>query len=490
MRPPTTELCLVDPGDPQAGLDALASLSGARPADRATVERTLLDTFDGRLRAAGLTAVQHPDGTVDGDPGPQVRGLRELLAVARVRSRVTRLAVVDGEGKTVVRLEAEVPEVLPGGRRAPVALTPRLYVRGVLGYDKAYARTLRALALDGRWREPAATLFDDASWAVGRDPAGVSSKPGVRLAAGMRTDEAAGLLLARLAEVAHTNLPGTLEDLDTEFLHDLRVSVRRARSVLRELRGVHDPQQRAHVREELRWVQAVTGPLRDLDVQLLDWDDLTGHLDADRRADLEPLRELLAARRAKALEALRRDLAAPRFAAAMEAWEALAAAPSASPGDPSRPRAPLPIERVAADRIHRVHRAMCRDGGAIGEDSPDEALHDLRKRGKELRYLLELFGDLFPAEVVKPMVKALKALQDVLGRFQDRAVQADLLQDAGRQLARRSTGPAALMALGLAVEALHEDKRAARAEFAERFAAFSAKDQRRLVKATFPRADA
>ncbi len=31
-------------------------------------------------------------------------------------------------------------------------------------------------------------------------------------------------------------------------------------------------------------------------------------------------------------------------------------------------------------------------GGAIDESSPAEAYHELRKKGKELRYLLELFG--------------------------------------------------------------------------------------------------
>ena len=38
---------------------------------------------------------------------------------------------------------------------------------------------------------------------------------------------------------------------------------------------------------------------------------------------------------------------------------------------------------------------MVGDGDRITDDSPDEDLHELRKRGKELRYLLELFGSLF-----------------------------------------------------------------------------------------------
>ena len=61
--------------------------------------------------------------------------------------------------------------------------------------------------------------------AAGGRAEGVSSKVGVQLTRGMRTDVAAGLVLARLADIAEVNAPGTIDDLDTEFLHDLRVAV-------------------------------------------------------------------------------------------------------------------------------------------------------------------------------------------------------------------------------------------------------------------------
>ena len=81
---------------------------------------------------------------------------------------------------------------------------------------------------------------------------------------------------------------------------------------------------------------------------------------------------------------------------------------------------------------------MVRDGGRIDDGSPPEDLHDLRKRGKELRYLLELFGSPFPKGVVKPMVSTLKDLQEVLGRFQDRAVQIELLHEVRDELRERA----------------------------------------------------
>ncbi|HYN51355.1 MAG TPA: CHAD domain-containing protein, partial [Thermoleophilaceae bacterium] len=173
-----------------------------------------------------------------------------------------------------------------------------------------------------------------------------------------------------------------------------------------------------------------------------------------------------------------------RFAESLVEWRALAAcSPAPDPAD--RPRAELAIEAVAGDGIRSVYGRMVRDGLRIGDESPPEALHDLRKRGKELRYLLELFGSLFPGSVVKPTVSALKGLQDVLGRFQDRAVQAERLRGLGDELAAEPGGPPALMALGLAVEALLADQGAAREDFAERFETFASSQQRALIDDTF-----
>jgi CHAD domain-containing protein len=128
---------------------------------------------------------------------------------------------------------------------------------------------------------------------------------------------------------------------------------------------------------------------------------------------------------------------------------------------------------------------MVIDGKKIGDASPHEALHDLRKRGKELRYLLEFFAGLYPAKVVRPMVRTLKALQDSLGRFQDREIQVAELHSLGGAVAALENGPAALMAMGRLVDRLHGEQAAARAEFDERFAAFAAKPQRALVRKTF-----
>ena len=72
------------------------------------------------------------------------------------------------------------------------------------------------------------------------------------------------------------------------------------------------------------------------------------------------------------------------------------------------------------------------------------------------------------------MVTTLKALQDTLGRFQDREVQAGMLRPLSDEVATREDGGAALMAMGVLAQRLERDQARARAEFAARFAAFAA----------------
>jgi CHAD domain-containing protein len=500
MSPGALELVVPEELDARAVLAALAERMTLEVGRATTTDRVLLDTFDARLREEGLSAewqrrrltLREPGvpprsadlgsgpaaGLADVPPGPVRDRLapvieeRALLPVARVRSRVLRAAVLNGDAKTVVRLAVEHPVV--DGRE----LGGRLHVEPVRGYERDFDRVVGRLR-DGLGLAPAEMpLFDAAVTAAGGRPEGVQSKPAIELARGTPSDVAAGLVLLPLADIAEANVQGVLDDVDTEFLHDLRVSVRRARSVLRELAGVHAPAPRARLRTELKWVQTVTGPLRDLDVQLLEWDEVAG----ERSDELAPLRALLEQRRARELARVRRALRSNRFAAVLEAWRALATAPPSE-----EPRAALPIEAVAADRISRVYRRMVRDGSKIDDASPDEDLHELRKRGKELRYLLELFGSLFPNDVVKPLVRALKDLQDVLGRFQDRSVQTEMLRANADELATLRDGPGAVLAAGLVISALEADQGDARAHFAERFEAFSSSGQRKLVRGTFAR---
>ena len=155
--------------------------------------------------------------------------------------------------------------------------------------------------------------------------------------------------------------------------------------------------------------------------------------------------------------------------------------------DADRPDAARPIGDVAGARIRKVYRRMVKMGEAIDDDSPAEDYHELRKRGKELRYLLELFGaPLYPAEVVKPMIKIAEV---AAGRARPPSGprgpggDAALARRRARRAARRRRGADGDGRAGRRVCDEDEPPRAASSPSASRSSPPSA--QRRLVKDTF-----
>lgn len=61
-------------------------------------------------------------------------------------------------------------------------------------------------------------------------------------------------------------------------------------------------------------------------------------------------------------------------------------------------------------------------------------LHDMRIGFKRLRYLIEIFGAAFPADLT-PFLEEVKAMQDLLGDIHDRDVQVPMLQDHLQRMA-------------------------------------------------------
>lgn len=453
----------------------------------AEVERTYYDTFDGLLYDAGLVlsiqggvrTLTTRDGSLpaSGVTAESVAGVRALLPVARVRLTTQILNVLDERDKTVCRIVLE----------APVGLRGRARLVGMRGYDRERDRIKELLVASGCYALADMPLVDDAVIAGGGKPEGTRSKVDVKIASNELADAAAAAVLSRLIEVMDANLPGTLADTDTEFLHDYRVAIRRTRAVMRELRGVFPATQIARLRAEFKWLQEVTGPTRDLDVYLLEFERLREVAPPGMRPDLDPLLAVLREWHASARERMESDLASERARALRLDWGRLVSQLTGLAQE-GRSDAARPISEVTGERIWRLHRRMVKMGRAIKPNSHPGEYHELRKKGKELRYMLELFATpLYDADVVKPLIKALKGLQDVLGVHQDRDVQAVMLKRLGEQVAQQPGGTAALMAMGALLERIEKEADAARGQFASSFAEFASDAQRKLVAETFKR---
>jgi CHAD domain-containing protein len=454
-------------------------------------ELTYHDTFDAGLRSAGITYALERGTNPPAELPDDVRaaiGVRALLPLASVRIEERTCAVLDDLDKTVARVSLRSPTVLaktPHGR--DVALPARLVLEGVRGYETELERVRELLTPTFDLGSQERSLRDEAVAATGGTPEGISSKVSVELEPSMPADAAAAKVMRSLIAVMEANLPGVIADIDPEFLHDYRVSLRRSRAVLREFRDGFDAEPLATVRDELKWLQQATGEARDLDVHVLDFEELRGLVPAGSRASLEPLLKVLQTRRIAAHRAMVWELRGERAAAALRAWRTLLdGVPDDADGGGDGVGGGPSVGQLASQRIRKVYRTMVRMGERIDDSSPPEDYHDLRKKGKELRYLLELFGEpLHDPAVVKPMVKALKRLQDVLGRHQDREVQLTTISRLSEPVSALPGGAGALMVMGVLIERLDADAVAARAEFASVFADFASAEQQALVKRTF-----
>jgi CHAD domain-containing protein len=495
-----------------------AAVGGARwtaeVAAPVTVERTLLDTFDGRVLAgdgwleveatggrsrlvwrdratgraraeAGLLGAP-PRFAWELPPSPALRPLtsaldvRALLPLASVRTRRQTIAVRDDQAKLVARvLVGHDTLVEADGHRRRRSLGRSVEVVPVRGYEREGERIARRL-IDQAGATPADGDVIDAVIAhLARPPGGGPGRLRIQLDPDIPAADAAVVVLRTLLTTIEANHDGTLDDIDTEFLHDLRVAVRRTRSGLRAWTGVFTAGAMSRFAPGFRWVQQVTGPSRDLDVWVLEFDHEASHLAPDAGGHLAPLRELVATRRVDAHRRMNRSLRSVRYGRLLERWRAFLEAPALGP------EAARPAREVASERIRRAHRRVVKPGRAITAESPPEHLHDLRKRAKDLRYLLEFFSARHPATEMTRLVGELKALQDNLGAFQDDQVQAANLRAFADDLSRGGAGPEALVAIGQLVAHHERTSAAARAEFASRFGAFDRPAARRRFDRLF-----
>ena len=204
---------------------------------------------------------------------------------------------------------------------APAGLVPwTVDVVSLPGHRKAAKRLRSHLEALGFRRLPGDAL-DLAIVAAGVDPTGFNGSPTVPLDATVPAFEAYRAVFSNLAGSIAANWHGTVDDLDPEFLHDLRVAVRRTRTVLSQAKDVIPPSVRDHYRESFGWLGQITGPARDLDVNAMEWDDYVAPLSAATVVALEPVRAHLLAERRAAHRVLAGELSSPRAEEIMSTWQ-------------------------------------------------------------------------------------------------------------------------------------------------------------------------
>jgi CHAD domain-containing protein len=248
------------------------------------------------------------------------------------------------------------------------------------------------------------------------------------------------LLAQQLVELeAHD--PGVRLGDDAEDVHKARVATRRSRALIRATRPMLG-ERLALLGDELKWLGAALGSVRDLDVLL---EHL--HVEASRLEDVDrehaaAIIAVLEEEREQARDVLLADLDSERYTALLERFSAAIA---------SLPDLDVPggVAPIAAEELARLRKAA----KELGDEPPDDELHEVRIHAKRARYAAELLD----GKKRDRYLDALKLLQDAIGLHQDAVVAEERL--------RAVAPPGTEIAAGRLIERERERRRQAREDY-------------------------
>ena len=271
--------------------------------------------------------------------------------------------------------------------------------------------------------------------------------------------------LGSLLRTVEAQQPVAWEGVDPEGVHQMRVAIRRTRSMFRAFREMFPAESIGPLDAELRWLARTLGSVRDADVYgeaFREFRDLLSQKDSNA---LESYEQYLDEAAHEARRRLIDALASDRYEALVARWEQFVeTGPSIAY---LRRFGGVSVAEGADRHVHRMLKKMLKRGRRIGPDSPPASLHRLRIDGKRLRYLLEFFGRASP-ERWQPLLRATKQLQNLLGEYQDACVARERIAEYAHsaQLPRKNARES-YIALGRLLQREEERMTSRRARFAK-----------------------
>ncbi|ACB66220.1 CHAD domain containing protein [Burkholderia ambifaria MC40-6] len=235
---------------------------------------------------------------------------------------------------------------------------------------------------------------------------------------GIRTQRTA--LFALSGDIAAQwlgNEGGVLDRDDPEFVHQMRVALRRLRTLMRFFPRFAGDQWQETFGVDLRWLASLLGTVRDWDV--FSTESLPALIAADGgSADWNGTLDAARAQATAARTELRQALHSARYARLTLGWlewlSTLALPPAA--GDEDAPS----LRRHATKRVRRLFGHLYASPALTSLDTV--ARHQVRIDAKRLRYALEFFASLASRRTRNETVKTLARVQSVLGEANDTMV--------------------------------------------------------------------
>ena len=221
---------------------------------------------------------QFPEGPLKTSLESQLE-MRALLPLTQIPSEVYRVNIFNKDQKIILRLQVDEYE----------SLTNRTHLQPLKGYGKAAQKVSKILQQSLALRPARCTVLNAALKQQHRKPKDYSSKVVIKLKPDMRADKASKVIFRHLLQAMQVNEAGTIADTDTEFLHDFRVAVRRTRACLNQIKNILPSSVIIKHSAFFAWLGQITGPTRDLDVYLLNYEGYKAAIPLSLQEDIVAL---------------------------------------------------------------------------------------------------------------------------------------------------------------------------------------------------------
>jgi CHAD domain-containing protein len=234
----------------------------------------------------------------------------------------------------------------------------------------------------------------------------------------------AEVLRVRFEEVVKCR-DAALDPARIDGVHDMRVAIRRLRSVIRDFGEITDKFPLKNLRKRLKRFADSLGVVRDADVCITTLEKLSAKADDEAiRAGIESIASEYRVTRTAALDDLKVDLAPERIADLESRFDAALCESIKQRGLYQV----CSVEDAAERIISKCRKEFLDQGDAIYYPHSIQRLHRMRIAGKHLRYAVELFLDVLGPDA-EVLAEETKKMQGYLGDVHDCDVWTAQLRD-------------------------------------------------------------
>ena len=408
-------------------------------------------------------------------------GIRRLLQMAIFQKHKQVFRLQNADQKTIARMIME--QSMIKSEKAYHRLNPCFEFHPLKGYDKEVNSILKKFSRKDLTSSNENLLLLGLK-VLKKKPGSYTSKIKITLTPHLSADKAMKIIYLHLMKTLKSNENGIIKDFDTEFLHDFRVSVRRTRSGLSQLKNIFEQEITQKAKLNFSLLGQATNKLRDIDVYLLKEIEYKKMLPLHLRDNLDPFFSFLRLERKKEHRSLVRLLRSEKYKLILRDWEVFLKKEDAA--EHRENRNIRPIIEVAREVIRKRNQRIVKYGKKILQTSSDELLHKLRIEAKKLRYLIEFFSSLFPHEQIQKSILKLKQLQDNLGELNDLVVQQNSLKNFSESLPLKGNlSINTVLTLGILIGKLHEKEQSMKKSFTKNFDLYLAQNVQKKFRQLF-----